>query len=205
MNIEQGIFTNSGTWADNNYELYIRFNSTDSAVIQAALARLWSHPNLRGCYLRRDLEPASQDLLSAEQISLSTQHVYGIAVLPDNKQFACATYPMIFDGEYACFNLAIPFGSLKRKYEIGSYPFGDTCSLAWQKIMDDWFCNIAQYIFEEVQFSFAAFGFIDCENLEEVAASELTEERYFGIIKGNNGQMQIHYPTIYEYPFKLGE
>jgi hypothetical protein len=203
MNKEEKLFTIDNAWSGNNYELYININSTNKDdILNNALKRLWSHPTLSGCYLRNDLEPDTQALISADQAPLSTNTIYGVATLPNGKKIACKTYPVTIDDEHSCFYFMLPFGSLQRKYEIGSYPFQDSLALDWQKTIDYWLCDLSKYIFKKNKFTFGAFGFIDCENLEDIIPLNISDDRYYGIITEKNGKLSIYHPTIYEYPFK---
>ncbi len=193
-------FTFEGAWSGNYYELYIRINSTDETVLEDALKRLWSHPTLSGCYLMRDIEPILQKKFSVNSIELARERVFGVATLPNGKQVACSTYPIIMDSEYLSVNFMIPFGSLCRGYEIGRYPFHDNLPLDWQQPIDDWLCDLSKYIFKKVRFNIGAFGFIDCENLEDL---QISDKRYFGLLKRELGQLKIYHPTIYDYPFNI--
>ena len=171
--------------------------------MERALKRLWSHPTLSGCYLVNDVEPNEQKKLSINDIKLSRRSIYGIAKLPNGKQVACATHPVIYDFECSFFNFSIPFGSLCEKYKIGKYPFHDDLPLDWQKPIDDWLYDLSEYTFKKVKFHFGAIGFIDCENLDEIADSDIPEKRYYALLKKNNRRLKVYHPTIYSYPFEI--
>ncbi|HNB53433.1 MAG TPA: hypothetical protein PK530_15885 [Anaerolineales bacterium] len=54
------LFTQDDTWSGGFYELVLELPASSTVGAKNALAQLWAHPSLMGCYLRRDVEPANQ-------------------------------------------------------------------------------------------------------------------------------------------------
>jgi hypothetical protein len=145
MSNKSKIFTFDDAWSGNYYELCIYIEPSNIEALEKALKRLWSHQTLSGCYLERNKEPVNQQVFSVDQLALAEQSIYGVGTLPNGEKVACATHTVIFD-ECVFFNFSIPFGSLGTKYDIGSYPFRDKLALDWQKTIDNWFCELSNYI-----------------------------------------------------------
>jgi hypothetical protein len=162
MAISIKIFTSDDAWTGGGYELYVQFEPASVERLQSALFKLWSCPLIDGCYLEQSLEPQMQRKISPHTIDVSQQSLRGVATLNDGIKVPCSTHPIVDEsGNYSAFYFSIPIGSLGKYYDLGAYPFEDNVPLDWMHGLNQWICDLANFVFKDTAFSSGAFGFID--------------------------------------------
>lgn len=186
-------FTTLDTWNGGFYELGLDFGLLSDEDIAAAFARLWAHPDLEGCYLDRDREPADQIRIPPDWTLFATEtpHLYGVARVPGGQRVACGSYHM---GDYATsrrFSLYLPLGALSEIYPIGGYPFGSyEQAPLWIPQLESWLADIGRWVYEAVPFR---LGLIGHEAAGEVDADDLISvptTRYFSYLWPQDGALQ---------------
>jgi hypothetical protein len=85
--MEERVFTADDAWAGGFYELAIEIGSRSDERLRAALAAIWQHPDLDGCYLERNREPSEQLRRLPASIE-GGSHPRGIARLPNGSRVA---------------------------------------------------------------------------------------------------------------------
>jgi hypothetical protein len=159
---------------------------------------------LNGVYLQRNQEPSQQKYISIHNfiISLSQNHLQGLAALSDKIQVACGTFTVREEEDGADWLVFyIPLGTLIDVYPIiGGYPFGSTgeksCKL-WQVSINDWLVELGKYIFDIIEFRLGLVGF---EVSGDVYAKELSEkgipeQRYQGYLLPETDSLRWYPPN----------
>jgi len=58
------LFTHPGAWSGGFFEFAFRLPESANIFINEALAKLWTVPELNGCFLKNDMEPENQEKYS---------------------------------------------------------------------------------------------------------------------------------------------
>lgn len=171
MSANQAAFTNPDAWKGGSFELYVE--TQNSEQLRTLVAAIWSYPELRGCYRRRDIEPENQPRIQPTNVEYSG-HLFGLASLPNRKIVPCGTFVIDYEGEREnspahSVSFSIQMGALATAYPVGAYPFGSTSDvISWKSDVDAFFVSVASHAHNIVPFSSALVGF-------EVTPVALTE------------------------------
>lgn len=164
---------NSSAWSGGFYGLAMEFKDNAADTLTISVRRLWSHPSLR-------LDSIAD---SAEQLP---DKLRGIAILPEYKQILCASMITRFEHGNHWLEFFSPLSSIATHYLVGGFPFerGEPDS-QWRKELDQWFVQIATYIFEKVQFDLALIGFeIDpaTTSIKKIRRHGIPTKRFEGLL-----------------------
>ncbi|MEO0559698.1 MAG: hypothetical protein AAF170_16110 [Bacteroidota bacterium] len=174
------LFTRPDAWTGGSYEIALEYQPLHAEEVHVVLKRLWSHTSLNGCYLRADVEPEAQ--LRVPPAS-SNGWLRGIATLPNGDDTACGSV-VVTDEDATWIYFGSPMGSLIYSYPVGAYPFDDGLPLDWRTPLNDWLCDIARFVFEELPFQLGLVGWIDPLDItaSDVSTSGVPETRYEGYL-----------------------
>jgi hypothetical protein len=195
----ENLFCNRDTWHGGFYELSLEMGRATEESLDAALKAIWSSADLRGCYLRPDIEPSFQSQIAPDiKVLLSHSHLRGIANLPNGKKIACGTFLVQEEGGGNWLGFYLPMGALSPAIEnAGAYPFDSNgISQSWRQPLETWLANIGQSVFSKVPFHLGLVGF---EVSGEVTADELKvtgvpAERSMGYLFPMDGKL-TWFPT----------
>ena len=200
------LFTHQDAWSGGFYELAFKLPQTTQSFVNQVLETLWSLPMLEGCFLKRDIEPSSQEKLSPLMVE-NEGHWYGIAHFPNGKQSCCGSICADYEDDGYWITLYTPLGSLARVYEIGPYPFeveGHSHE-QWIIKVNDWFREIAASILPTAKFELAIIGFeVDFFDMETKLEKGVPTERWEGILIPKENELLWYPPTIYDPPIDMG-
>ena len=150
------LFTAPGAWSGGFYTLAMEF-APGSGDVEVALKFLWEHPSLQGCYQRRDAEPADQPRVAPDPDHEG--HLYGVASLSSSSTVPCGSFLWCYGRNPDWLEFYIPVGSLGRAYPVGAFPFEYDKNFSWQHQLDEWFADIARYVYQRNTFRMAVIGF----------------------------------------------
>jgi hypothetical protein len=187
------LFTLPDAWVGGSYELAIEYR-TSSARARGGIVALWSHPDVGGCYQRRDVEPDQQTTVEPSTIDLR-DHAYGACVL--NGSRVAATFVSIpYEHGPTWLYFGFPLGSLSRTYPVGAYPFDDGSDLEWRDHVDSWLRMIGEYVFARAPFDCALISHEPEEDVaDEVAAGAVPKRRWEGILVPEDNRLSWYPPT----------
>lgn len=133
-------------WYGSTFELVLDLGPASGERLLAAATAVWDAPELRGCYLEANKEPAEQCAVRPDDVMHNAPgaHLRGLATLPNGATVACSTYGLCIDGEADQLIVALPLGSLATAYPIGAYPIDDGTPLDWRPELEDWFTALAR-------------------------------------------------------------
>jgi len=192
------VFTIKDAWAGGFYELALAFAPPADQALSADLTTLWSLPGLQGCYLRPDVEPASQPRLAPSLAALdSAGHPRRVAVLPNGKSVACGTHRVPEEGGPDWLGFYVPLGSLGTAYDVGGYPFETgPASARWRRPLEDWFAGIGRVVSTQVAFQLGLVGFeVSGETSpQKLQVSGIPDPRGLGYLWPARGTL-LWYPT----------
>lgn len=155
------LFTNPDTWLGGYFELALELGATADAHaeerIKSALAQIWQHATLEGCYLEMNVEPTKQNRVRVEAID-SYWRAQGIAHIPDVGQCACRVLVIREDQGSDWLTLAIPMGALASILPVGAYPFNDGSDLSWRQQVNTWLMQVGQFCYKKVPFQLGLVG-----------------------------------------------
>lgn len=155
------LFTADDVWFGGLYELALELGPRSDDRLRNALRSLWSHPDLRGCFLDRNKEPDDQSQVSPDCIEDGT-HLQGVARLPNGASVACGSCVIreVDDGS-DWLDFYLPMGSLSTAYPVGGFPFieDSACDAPWRQVMEDWLASIGGWVAESSSFALGLIGF----------------------------------------------
>ena len=159
------IFQPDDVWYGGFYELSMEIGERSDERLFDVLQAVWTHPALEGCYQSWKIEPSEQQKVKPTRDDICGGcHLHGVATLPNQSRVACGTVP-VREGEDASsidwLSLYLPLGSLGVGYkEVKAYPYEDFPNQhdKWRKEVDNWFNDIAQYIYQSAHFRFGLIG-----------------------------------------------
>jgi hypothetical protein len=193
----QADFSATDLWAGGHYELAMSFGARSGALGVKALARLWTHPLLEGCYLRKDQPFSTQSRVSTEGHLEGT--LYGIARLENGAILPCASLFISLGNDGDWLQLYLPLGALGRVFAVGGYPFEQSTTYPeWRQKIDLWLGQVAKYVFEQVQFEIAVLGFeveFSKISVNQISASGIPVPRQDGFLLPTGKGIQWHPPT----------
>lgn len=198
------MFTEPDTWSGGYFELAIENGSRDDERLREAVAALWKHPSLVGCYLDVNREPQHQRQLAAELQPIETK-LYGVATTPIGHEVACISIPLRFEAGIDWLYFSIPLGSLARVYRIGTYPFDDETSRDWILSVSEWFAKIGKSVFASTPFQLGVIGWEadDFLDVPKVKQDGVPDERWVGYLWPRNGELHWYAPNILRPPITL--
>src|SRR3954463_2092092 len=137
-------FTAEYVWDGGLYIMWLDLGQRSDDVLYDALAQLWSHPDLDGCYLDRQREPEDQPRIPATEFTPDHgPHALGLARLPNGAQVACGAIPSRLDPDRDALEFYLPIGALE-----GVYPMEDNASGKRPEYgrarLDDWLTDLAR-------------------------------------------------------------
>src|SRR5262245_29820054 len=84
------LFTRDDAWYGGFFELALEVGPRSDDRLRAALAALWSHTDLDGCYDDHLREPSDQPRVQP-RLGESGSHLHGVARLPNGAHVACGS------------------------------------------------------------------------------------------------------------------
>lgn len=161
-------FLGDETWLGGFYELALRIGRVDGddsdIRLGAALAALWSSPDLDGPVRDRWTDRAEQPTVEPRPVPIEhPPALYGLARLPGDRSMVCSTHVVreaAPDGN-DWLDLCLPLGALGQIHPtVGGYPFGDTeDSQVWREPIDDWLASLADIVARDATFEVGLIGF----------------------------------------------
>jgi hypothetical protein len=118
------LFTAADAWDGFFFELALEVGPRSDDRLRAALAALWQHPDLEGCYLDPGREPSDQPRVPPLSLEDGSR-LYGVARLPNGSRVVCGTWLIrqIDDGP-DWLDFFLKTGSFDREYPPGEGPIG---------------------------------------------------------------------------------
>ena len=190
------LFTANEAWSTGNYELALEFGPRSDDRLRAALEALWSHPDLDGCYLDRDCEPADQP---RKQPDLESGHLLGVARLPHGSRVACGSWLRRELGDNSDWlDFYLPVGSLWTAY--GRFPFATRIDLPedpWLLEVDDWLAKVGLWIARSASFRLGLIGNEVCgwEHAADFTAQGIPAKRFISYLWPSGGSLVYHQRT----------
>lgn len=182
-------FRDQSNWGDG-YELAIEVGSTGDAELQTLLSALWSAAGVRGCFGRRDREPAEQDEVPCTVASLTEYgHLLGQVRLPTGQLAVCGCMAARGGDESSDWlDFYVPTGALDKVGIV--YWDGRLCFRS--AVIDDWLAGIAMETFKQAPFSLGVVGWMVSGGADaSMLAGKLPKERGLGYLLPRDGV--LHY------------
>jgi hypothetical protein len=180
------LFTADSAWYGGFYELALEVGPRSDDRLRAALAAVWSHPDLDGCYTDRAREPADQPRFPPDLLDEGS-HLLGTARLPNGEQVACGTCLIreVDDGS-DWLDFYLPLGSLGTAYPIRGFPFGSATDWPgpWRHEVEDWLAEVGLWVARSVSFQLGLIGFevSGMTDAADIAAQGVPTERFVGYL-----------------------
>jgi hypothetical protein len=199
----QRIFTVGDTWSGGSFELALELPQQSDEQLRRMARILWSHPSLKGSYLRNDVEPWQQEQVDPALYFESC--LYGTARLPNGKVVACSTNPVREPEGTDWLYFGIPMGALSQAYPVGAFPFDDGLPLDWRDPMHDWLRSVGEWVYTSVPFRLGLIGWDAGSELlaSVIEAHGIPATRYDGIL-WPEGQQLSWYPPTEGAPMTVG-
>jgi hypothetical protein len=187
------LFTEYDAWHGGFYELALELGPRSDETLRLALAALWRHPDLDGCFLDRNREPSDQERVQPEGIG-DGAHCLGVAQLPNGRRAACGSCVVREEDGSDWLNLYLPTGSLSKAYPVGSFPFGGeaTGPNNWRSEVEDWLVEIGRSISRFATFRLGLIGFevSGAECAANVAVHGIPDNRCMGYLWPVSGRLE---------------
>jgi len=195
--VKSSLFTEKDAWTGGSFELAIEFENVSDEKLLQGLRALWSYSFLEGCYKQNNVEPSNQAQINANIIPLSTDHLYGIATLPNDKQIGCSTVLIREEKGSDWIILGLPMGALGEHYSVGAYPINDGNSVEWKREIEAWFINIAEGVFSKASFRLALTGWNAGGDTYaiDVAVQGIPKQRWHGFLWCEENKLKWYPPT----------
>jgi hypothetical protein len=191
-------FTEANTWFGGYYELALELGIRSDERLLAALAAVWSDPDLDGAYLSWDIEPSQQQRLAITAELLQIDHLQGLAQLPHGPTIACGTCIIREDNGPDWLVLYLPMGALGTAYPIGGYPFEPemATSRQWRDALDPWLASIGIRVYDQVVYRLGLIGFEVSGEIyaDGIAANGVPARHYPGLLWPSAGAV-TYYPS----------
>jgi hypothetical protein len=149
-----------------------------------------------GCYRNADSEPADQAAVPTTVAALNKfSHLRGIVRLPGDRPIVCGCLTSRYDDSPDWLTFYFPLGALARvDRRVGGFPFGPDggqVSLAWRSPLDSWLAQIADEIFDEVDFQLGLIGFeLDRDRIAADLDGSAPEQRWEGYLLPADGRLR---------------
>jgi hypothetical protein len=130
---------------------------------------------VRGCYVRRDIEPSDQPEAECDvTVLVAHGHLRGLVTLPSGIEMVCGAVAIREDDGPDWLHFYLPLGALGRvDRRVGGFPVGPDGgpgSLAWRRPLDDGLMGVGRQVFAQVDYQLAVIGF---EASGQVRSSDL--------------------------------
>jgi hypothetical protein len=175
----QRIFTRPDAWSGGSYELAVDLGVSDDARLGQALAALWSHADLEGCYPDHAREPSDQLRATPAELDGLDACLRGVARLGTLAPVACSSYLVPEEGGATWMYLGLPLGSLGTILTVGAFPFDDGRDPSWRLVVDAWLRGIAERVHAAVGIRRGLVGWVDGT---DVAGTSVPDERWVGYL-----------------------
>jgi len=197
--VGERLFTADDAWNGGFYELALEVGLCSDDMLRAALAAVWSHPDLEGCFADRGREPRDQPRMTPNCLE-SASHLFGVAHLPNGSRVACGTC-LIREADDGPDRLVfyLPMGSLGAVYPAGPFPFGSERDWPgpWRYELEDWLAEVGLFIARSVPFRLGLIGFevSGTAYAADIAAQGIPAERFVGYLWPSGGAVVYHRRT----------
>ena len=193
-------FTAPDAWHGGFYELAMELGPPSVDRLRAAVEAVWSHPDLDGCYLDRDREPADQPRVQPD-LRDDGAHLRGVARLPNGRRVPCGTCVIAgSDAWPEWLDFYLPLGSLNSAYPCGGFPFpsGADYPGPWRLELEDWLAGVGDWVAKTASFRLGLIGFEVSGDVSaaEVAAQGVPAETYMGYLWPTNGAIVYHRRSV---------
>ncbi len=190
----QSLFTAESAWFGGFYELALEVGPRSDDRLRAALAAVWSHPDLDGCYTDCFREPADQPRLMPTWLE-DGSHLLGVARLPNGLRVACGTCMIREEnGGPDWLYLYLPLGSLGNAYPVGGFPFGSEADWPgpWRDEVEDWLAEVGQWVAQSASFRLGLIGFEVSGQAyaADLAVQGVPAERFVGYLWPSGGSVR---------------
>ena len=198
------VFTPSDIWYGGFYELALELGARSDEKLQAALRRVWSFPSLEGCYLDSEREPSEQPRVEVPSTLEEPGQLRGIALLPNGKRVACATFIVREEDGPDWLGFYVPMGALSitGAYDVGGYPFdvARRSHKEWQHELDGWLADLGAYVFRAVPFRLGLIGHEVSGDAyaDEIEKQGIPEDRYIGYLWPQGDEVK-YFPMNRQY------
>ncbi len=197
--MSERLFTANDAWIGGFYELALEVGPQSDDRLRAALATLWSHPDLDGCYLDRGREPAGQPRVQPDCLLETGSHLLGLARLPNGVRVACGTCLISEDDGPDWLDFYLPMGSLGTVYLAGGFPFGSEADWPgpWRYEVDDWMAGVGLWVARSASFQLGLIGFEVSGQIyaHDIAAQGIPAERFVGYLWPSGESVVYHRRT----------
>ena len=191
-------FTEANTWFGGFYELALELGSRSDERLLAALAAIWSDPDLDGIYLSRDLEPSRQQRLAVTAELSQVGHLHGLARLPNGATIACGTCIIREEDGPDWLDFYLPMGALGTVYPVGGYPSEPdlAASRHWREALDPWLATIGIRVSDRVAYRLGLIGFEVSGDMyaEDILETGVPADHYPGLL-WPTGETITYYPS----------
>ena len=195
-------------WHGGYFELSIELGERCDDRVRSAIDAVWRHPNLKGCYEHRDIEPENQKQISPSSFNYDDGrggHSLGVASLSSDQQIACGTCVIRETNGPDWLNLYLPMGALGTALEVGGYPFllDDDPPPTWLIAVEQWLADIAASIAEITHFRLALIGFEVSGSCyaSDIERDGIPDTRYIGYVWPTDGRFE-YFKTNAEFRAK---
>jgi hypothetical protein len=196
------LFTAPEAWSGSSHGLSIVLGQASDASLALARETLWTFPDLQGCWLRTNVEPARQERVTARGTRLRKE-LLGIARIPGAEAVPCSTAVRREEDGGGWLHFHLPFGSLESVLPMGAYPFDDGGDLAWRDALDGWLCRLAEHVHRTVPFELGLVGCLDDQpDVIPERSGEAPDKRWIGYLVAGPGGLAWH-PPNQGAPFSL--
>jgi hypothetical protein len=178
------LFTAPDAWRGGYVELALELGPPSDDRMGAALAALWAHPTLDGCYADDDREPWVQPRVApalAADWEGTGNRLFGVATLPSGRRHVCLSHCIRYEG-----------------YEDEGSEDTDSLSLClpappyeWRAEIEDWLRQVGESVFAAVEFRLGLIG-LEVELMvtaEQVRADGVPDERWFAYLWPEDGRL----------------
>jgi hypothetical protein len=192
----QSLFTADGAWFGGFYELALEVGPRSDDRLRTALAAVWSHSDIDGCYTDRGREPADQPRVLPGCLDEGS-HLLGVARLPNGSGVVCGTCLIreVDDGP-DWLDFYLPLGSLGTVYPAGGFPFGSEADWPgpWREEVEDWLAGVGLWVARSVSFRLGLIGFEVSGQAyaADIAAQGIPAERFVGYLWPTGGSVGYH-------------
>lgn len=154
-------FITPDVWCGGFYELAVEMGRRSNERLCAALEVLWSHPSIRRCYLRRDIEPQDQIPVSPADVPLdSGRHLYGWAHLPDGHVTVCGTVIVReADSGIDWLSFYLPTAALDVVFDMGDVPFEHSSNRTLHALVEAWLAVLGRQLYARVPYRMGLIGY----------------------------------------------
>ena len=186
------MFTEPDTWTGGAIELLVALGPSNDERRLKANRAVWRWPVLRGPYLERDAEPSDQSVVSIP----AENTYYGTGTLASGSAAVAFATRLVEDSDGLWLYAGTPLGSLAKILPIGAFPFGQSSSEEWVKMMYEWLFGLAQHLFAEVKFERAVIGWLTGMEVEYLADKVVPEKRGHAYIVARHGGLEYYAPNL---------